>query len=285
MSQRSVPAPFLTKTFQLVEDRITDDVVSWNESGTTFIVWKIDDFSKDLLPAYFKHNNFSSFVRQLNTYGFRKIVPDKWEFSNDNFKRGHKDLLTDIRRRKSITSTSATQGGGKLMSNAAAAAVSRPKSPSNSGEYLGSGSISTSSTHDSKNAETSNVAKFGMISQENEKLKKENEKLNSELAQTKEELDKLIGVLSQHVKVGPNQLIEDGRMVVEKDKSAKNEWEDDNDENGECVKLFGVWMKEKKKKRGVDETMDFGGSMKKSRGGAWMNMVGPYTENCSKVCN
>lgn len=68
MSQRSVPAPFLTKTYQLVEDRITDDVVSWNETGTTFIVWKIDDFSKDLLPAYFKHNNFSSFVRQLNTY-------------------------------------------------------------------------------------------------------------------------------------------------------------------------------------------------------------------------
>ncbi|KAL1824312.1 hypothetical protein ACET3Z_011090 [Daucus carota] len=276
MSLRSVPAPFLTKTYQLVEDRITDDVVSWNESGTTFIVWKIDDFSKDLLPAYFKHNNFSSFVRQLNTYGFRKIVPDKWEFSNDNFKRGHRDLLRDIRRRKSMASTSATQGDGKADN---AAAVSRPKSPSNSGEYLGSGSISTSSSQDSKNAETSNVAKYGVISQENEKLKKENEKLNSELAQTKEELDKLIAALSQFSKVEPNQL------VVEKEKGAKNEWENDDDENGECVKLFGVWMKEKKKKRGVEEIVDFGGSMKKSRGGAWMSMVGPYTENCSKVCN
>lgn len=284
MSQRSVPAPFLTKTYQLVEDRITDDVVSWNESGTTFIVWKIDDFSKDLLPAYFKHNNFSSFVRQLNTYGFRKIVPDKWEFSNDNFKRGHKDLLIDIRRRKSITSTSATQVCGK---SSTAAAISKPKSPSNSGEYLGSGSISTSSSHDSKNPsclKTSNVAKFGVISKENENLKRENEKLNSELAQTKKELDKLVVLLSQYVKVGPNQLLEDGHMVVEKEKSAKNEWEDDdNDENGECVKLFGVWMKEKKKKRGGDEIMDFGGSMKKSRGGAWMNMVGPYTVNSSKV--
>ena len=68
MAQRSAPAPFLTKTYQLVDDPGTDDVISWNETGTTFVVWKTADFAKDLLPNYFKHNNFSSFVRQLNTY-------------------------------------------------------------------------------------------------------------------------------------------------------------------------------------------------------------------------
>jgi heat shock transcription factor len=68
MAQRSVPAPFLTKTYQLVDDPCSDDVISWNENGTTFVVWKTADFAKDLLPNYFKHNNFSSFVRQLNTY-------------------------------------------------------------------------------------------------------------------------------------------------------------------------------------------------------------------------
>lgn len=67
-SHKSVPAPFLTKTYQLVDDPTTDHVVSWGEDDTTFVVWRPPEFARDLLPNYFKHNNFSSFVRQLNTY-------------------------------------------------------------------------------------------------------------------------------------------------------------------------------------------------------------------------
>ena len=65
---RSLPTPFLTKTYQLVDDQAIDDIISWNEDGSAFIVWNPTEFARDLLPKYFKHNNFSSFVRQLNTY-------------------------------------------------------------------------------------------------------------------------------------------------------------------------------------------------------------------------
>lgn len=66
--RKSSPPPFLLKTYMLVEDPVTDDVISWNVEGTAFVVWQPAEFARDLLPTLFKHSNFSSFVRQLNTY-------------------------------------------------------------------------------------------------------------------------------------------------------------------------------------------------------------------------
>lgn len=62
------PPPFLIKTFEMVEDPETDTVVSWSSAMNSLIVWDSYKFSTALLPKYFKHNNFSSFIRQLNTY-------------------------------------------------------------------------------------------------------------------------------------------------------------------------------------------------------------------------
>ncbi|KAL2343255.1 hypothetical protein Fmac_004540 [Flemingia macrophylla] len=104
-SSSSLP-PFLAKTYEMVDDPSSDSIVSWSATSKSFIVWNPPEFARDLLPRFFKHNNFSSFIRQLNTYGFRKIDPEQWEFANDDFVRGQPQLMKNIHRRKPVHSHS-----------------------------------------------------------------------------------------------------------------------------------------------------------------------------------
>lgn len=46
-----------------------------------------EEFTKNIMSLYFKHNNYASFLRQLNLYGFIKITRRKNcdVYSNPNF--------------------------------------------------------------------------------------------------------------------------------------------------------------------------------------------------------
>ncbi|KAG8376668.1 hypothetical protein BUALT_Bualt09G0087700 [Buddleja alternifolia] len=107
--------PFLSKTYDLVDDPKLDSIICWGEKGDSFVVWDPIEFARMILPRNFKHSNFSSFVRQLNTYGFRKIDADKWEFMNGGFIRGQRHLLKYIQRRKSHQSQQNGNEDGKAV--------------------------------------------------------------------------------------------------------------------------------------------------------------------------
>ncbi|XP_059304839.1 heat stress transcription factor B-2b [Lycium ferocissimum] len=186
---RSVPTPFLTKTYQLVEDQSIDDVISWNEDGSTFIVWNPTEFARDLLPKYFKHNNFSSFVRQLNTYGFRKVVPDRWEFANDCFRKGDKSLLRDILRRKVVTTPIATA--------VAAVPVPAPVVAPPAAQPPRSVSTSDSGEEQVVSSNSSAGSTAGLLG-ENERLRKENLQLNKELCHMKKLCGNIYSMMSNY---------------------------------------------------------------------------------------
>uniref|UniRef100_A0A3P9J031 Heat shock transcription factor 4 n=1 Tax=Oryzias latipes TaxID=8090 RepID=A0A3P9J031_ORYLA len=115
----NVPA-FLTKLWTLVEDPDTNHLICWSATGTSFHVFDQGRFAKEVLPKYFKHNNMASFVRQLNMYGFRKVVNieqsglvkperDDTEFQHLYFLQGHEHMLEHIKRKVSIVKSEETK--------------------------------------------------------------------------------------------------------------------------------------------------------------------------------
>ncbi|XP_027070332.1 heat stress transcription factor B-3 [Coffea eugenioides] len=215
--RKSSPPPFLLKTYMLVEDPSTDEVISWNTEGTAFVVWQPAEFARDLLPTLFKHSNFSSFVRQLNTYGFRKVATARWEFSNDMFRKGERDLLCEIRRRKAWTNKSHSNNNKGQQSHhhhqAAAAAAAPTKDQSDEDQSQRSSSTSSSSDQ------------YTVLIDENKRLKRENGVLSTELSTMKKKCKELLDLVAVYADQAGEK--NDGSIV-------------DNDEFDERPKLFGV---------------------------------------------
>jgi len=106
---------FLQKTYELI-DTCAPNIASWSPDGLTFVVKDPQKFQFEHIPKYFKHNNFSSFVRQLNFYGFHKVKADPlrieeaetseeskyWKFHHEKFQRGRPDFLSEIRKTNRI---------------------------------------------------------------------------------------------------------------------------------------------------------------------------------------
>jgi len=114
----NVPA-FLAKLWKMVENQDTDDYICWTEDGTSFRIRDQSQFASCLLPYYYKHSNMASFVRQLNMYGFHKVIAlhsgnlknekEEIEFAHVFFIRGQEHLLDQIKRKSSSNSKSQTQ--------------------------------------------------------------------------------------------------------------------------------------------------------------------------------
>lgn len=94
---------FIIKLWKMINDPDCNDLISWSENGQSFIIMDPPRFSQEL-SKYFKHNNLSSFIRQLNMYGFRKVATiqnlnDDLHFYHPDFVRDNPDGLEAIKRK------------------------------------------------------------------------------------------------------------------------------------------------------------------------------------------
>ncbi|CAO0796067.1 unnamed protein product [Mucor circinelloides] len=127
---------FVHKLYNMVVDHQYQYLIAWNYTGSSFIVCNIMEFSKDVLPKHFKHNNFSSFVRQLNMYGFHKVNKSPrghrtlaenqiWEFSHPKFLKDRPDILDEIKRKSLETENTTRRDHGDINSHMAMMQVSQ----------------------------------------------------------------------------------------------------------------------------------------------------------------
>ncbi|KDN52288.1 winged helix DNA-binding domain-containing protein, partial [Tilletiaria anomala UBC 951] len=110
--KKRIPA-FVRKLRSMLDNK---DVIQikWTPDGAAFRVFDSVTFSRDVLPNYFKHNNWQSFIRQLNIYGFIKLTDamhtaavshsnstpqSDWSFRHPLFLRKYPRRMEEIKRR------------------------------------------------------------------------------------------------------------------------------------------------------------------------------------------
>ena len=89
---------FLTKLYDLVNNKKYINDIHWNKDGSSFIISNYHNFCYCIMPKIFGLHLFSSFHHQLNCYGFIKINQN--EYYNKFFTKENRNLLANIKRRK-----------------------------------------------------------------------------------------------------------------------------------------------------------------------------------------
>ncbi|KAF8941506.1 hypothetical protein BGZ58_007873 [Dissophora ornata] len=145
-----VRSMFVDKLYRMVEDPSIQHLISWAKEGDMFYVYNCIKLADTVLPKFFKHNNWQSFVRQLNMYGFHKIYrydreesslnrknpeTQRWQFYHPHFQRDLPHLRDNIKRKSARSMNTAPATSRVVFEHGKGYFLQRnDRSRSNSGE-------------------------------------------------------------------------------------------------------------------------------------------------------
>lgn len=90
---------FLMKIYEILNNSNYQEVIKWISQGKSFEIVNLPKFLNEVLPNYFKHKNFSSFIRQLNMYDFHKQPGESYIFNHPLFNKDNPELMGQIKRK------------------------------------------------------------------------------------------------------------------------------------------------------------------------------------------
>jgi len=91
---------FPAKVHSMLARQDLSDIIAWMPHGRSWRVLKPREFEVRVIPTYFEHAKFSSFIRQANGWGFRRITQgrDRNSYYHPLFLRGLPHLCKRMKR-------------------------------------------------------------------------------------------------------------------------------------------------------------------------------------------
>ncbi|KAL3798404.1 hypothetical protein HJC23_005057 [Cyclotella cryptica] len=86
---------FAYKLHAILMDKHCNSAISWLPSGDAFCIMDKEEFTKTVLPKYFRETKFESFTRRIKRWGFHRMYTTRVKqviYSHDLFKKDRVDL-------------------------------------------------------------------------------------------------------------------------------------------------------------------------------------------------
>jgi len=199
--QKSInkPESFLSKLHDILKDNTFKEIIHWDTDGKRVIISDVVNLCNIVLPKFYKHHNYSSFVRQLNMYGFHK--------SKGIMKKGESYELDKFIRESTKEEINQIVRPNKKVKNLVEYIKTNQKTDNNDFDFLSKGSEDDILKYlFEKNEENSKNSI--VLRKEMDELKKENDLLTGEIKVLKSLLNTHANLIEKILKKNTNNKVQ-----------------------------------------------------------------------------